>query len=59
MDERKRKQRRSESRKEAGNRGMDGPERLETKVENKGESEEIAAEIETDRRRKEMQINDY
>ena len=47
------KQRRSESGKEAViSRGMDGLERLETKVEDKGESEEAAAEIESDGRRK-------
>ena len=33
---------------------MDGLERLETKVEDKGESEEAAAEIEADGRRKEI-----
>ena len=49
------KQRRSESGKEAViSRGMDGLERLETKVEDKGESEEAAAEIEAGRRRKEI-----
>ena len=49
------KQRRSESRKEAVvNRGMDGLEKSETKVEDKGELEEAAAEIEADRRRKEI-----
>ena len=49
------KQRRSESGKEAAIcRGMDGPETSETKVEDKGESEEAAAEIEADGRRKEI-----
>ena len=49
------KQRRSERGKEAViNRGMESPERSETKVEDKGESEEAAAEIETDGRRKEI-----
>ena len=49
------KQRRSESGKEAAiSRGMDGPETSETKVEDKGESEEAAAEIEADGRRKEI-----
>ena len=49
------KQRRSESGKEAViGRGMEGPERSETKVEHKGESEEAAAEIEADGRRKEI-----
>ena len=49
------KQRGSESRKEAAiSRGMDGLEKSETKVEDKGESEEAAAEIEADRRRKEI-----
>ena len=33
---------------------MDGPERLEAKAEDKGESEEAAAEIEADGRRKEI-----
>ena len=33
---------------------MDGPEKSETKVEDKGESEEAAAEIEADRRRNEI-----
>ena len=35
-------------------RGMDGPERSETKVEDKGEPEEVAAEIESGGRRKEI-----
>ena len=35
-------------------RGMDGPEKSETKVEDKGESEEAAAEIEAGGRRKEI-----
>ena len=49
------KQRRSESGKETViSRGMDGPEKSETKVEDKGESEEAAAEIEAGRRRKEI-----
>ena len=49
------KQRRSESRKEAVmSRGMEGPEKLETKVEDKGESEEAAAENEAGGRRKEI-----
>ena len=49
------KQRRSESRKEAViSRGMEGPERSEAKAEDKGESEEAAAEIEADGRRKEI-----
>ena len=49
------KQRGSESGKEAAiSRGMDGPETSETKVEDKGESEEAAAEIEADGRRKEI-----
>ena len=55
MDERKPKQRRSESGKEAAmSRGMEGPERSETKVEDKGEPEEAAAEIEAGGRRKEI-----
>ena len=33
---------------------MDGPERSEAKAEDKGESEEAAAEIEADGRRKEI-----
>lgn len=33
---------------------MDGPERLEAKAEDKGESEEAAAEIDSDGRRKEI-----
>ena len=33
---------------------MDGPEKLETKVESKGEPEEAAAEIEAGGRRKEI-----
>ena len=41
------KQRGSESGKEAAmSRGMDGPEKLEAKVKDKGEPEEAAAEIE-------------
>ena len=49
------KQRGSESRKEAVmSRGMEGPEKLETKVESKGEPEEAAAEIEAGGRRKEI-----
>ena len=49
------KQRRSESGKEAAmHRGMDGPETSETKVEDKGEPEEAAAEIEAGGRRKEI-----
>ena len=49
------KQRWSESRKEAEIiRGMDGPETSEAKAEDKGESEEAAAEIESDGRRKEI-----
>ena len=49
------KQRGSESRKEAViSRGMDGLEKSETKVEDKGEPEEAAAEIEAGRRRKEI-----
>ena len=49
------KQRRSESGKEATiGRGMDGPEKSEAKVEDKGESEEAAAEIEDGGRRKEI-----
>ena len=36
------------------NRGMEGLEKFETKVDNKGESEEAAAEIESDGRRKEI-----
>ena len=35
-------------------RGMDGPETTEAKAEDKGESEEAAAEIEADGRRKEI-----
>ena len=38
-------------------RGMDGPERLEAKAEDKGESEEASAGIEADRRRKEIADN--
>ena len=50
-----RKQRGSESGKEATiGRGMDGPEKSETKVEDKGEPEEAAAEIEAGGRRKEI-----
>ena len=49
------KQRRSESGKEAViSRGMDGLEKSETKVEDKGEPEEAAAEIEAGGRRKEI-----
>ena len=49
------KQRGSESEKEAViSRGMDGPEKPETKVESKGEPEEAAAEIEAGGRRKEI-----
>ena len=49
------KQRGSESGKEAVmSRGMEGPERSETKVEDKGEPEEAAAEIESGGRRKEI-----
>ena len=49
------KQRRSESGKEAmRNRGMDSLEKSETKVEDKGEPEEAAAEIEAGGRRKEI-----
>ena len=49
------KQRGSESEKEAVlNRGMDGLEKSETKVEDKGEPEEAAAEIEAGGRRKEI-----
>ena len=49
------KQRGSESGKEAAiSRGMEGLEKSETKVEDKGESEEAAAEIEADGRRKEI-----
>ena len=33
---------------------MDGPEKLEAKVEDKGEPEEAAAEIEAGRRQKEI-----
>ena len=33
---------------------MEGPEKLETKVEGKGEPEEAAAEIDSGRRRKEI-----
>ena len=36
------------------NRGTDGPEKPETKVEGKGEPEEAAAEIEAGGRRKEI-----
>ena len=35
-------------------RGLDGPEKSETKVEDKGEPEEAAAEIEAGGRRKEI-----
>ena len=49
------KQRGSESEKEAAiSRGMDGPETSETQVDDKGESEEAAAEIESDGRRNEI-----
>ena len=49
------KQRGAESGKEAVmSRGMEGPERSETKVEDKGEPEEAAAEIEAGGRRKEI-----
>ena len=49
------KQRRSESGKEAApGRGMEGPEKSETKVEDKGEPGEAAAEIEAGGRRKEI-----
>ena len=49
------KQRRSESGKEAViSRGMDGPEKLKAKAEDKGEPEEAAAEIEAGGRRKEI-----
>jgi len=49
------KQRRSESGKEAAiSRGMDGPEQSEAKVEDRGEPEEAAAEIEAGGRRKEI-----
>ena len=49
------KQRGSESGKEtAMSRGMDGPERSETKVEDKGEPEEAVAGIEAGGRRKEI-----
>ena len=49
------KQRRSESGKEAViSRRMEGPEKLETEVEDKGESEEAAAENEAGGRRKEI-----
>ena len=49
------KQRGSESGKEAVmSRGMEGPERSEAKVEDKGEPEEAAAEIEAGGRRKEI-----
>ena len=36
---------------------MDGPERFEARAENKGESEEAAAEIDSDGRRKEIADN--
>ena len=36
---------------------MDGPERLEAKAEDKGESEKAAAGVETDGRRKEIADN--
>ena len=50
-----RKQRRSESGKEAAiGRGIDGPKESETKVEDRGEPEEAAAEIESGGRRKEI-----
>ena len=49
------KQRRSEIEKEAAmSCGMDGPERSETKVEDKGEPEEASAGIESGGRRKEI-----
>ena len=49
------KQRGSESGKEAVmSRGMEGPARSETKVEDKGEPEAAAAEIEAGGRRKEI-----
>ncbi len=49
------KQRRSESGKEAAmSRGMEGLEKSETKVKDKGESEEATAEIEAGGRRKEI-----
>ena len=49
------KQRGSESGKEAViSRGMEGPERSKAKVEDKGEPEEAAAEIEAGGRRKEI-----
>ena len=49
------KQRRSESGKEAAiSRGMDGPKPPEAQAEGKGESEEAAAEIESDGRRNEI-----
>ena len=49
------KQRGSESGKEAASsRGMDGPETSEAKADDKGESEEAAAEIESDGRRNEI-----
>ena len=49
------KQRGSESGKEAMmSRGMDGLEKSETKVEDKGEPEDAAAEIEAGGRRKEI-----
>ena len=49
------KQQGSESGKEAViSRGMDGPERLKAKAEDKGEAEEASAEIESGGRRKEI-----
>jgi len=49
------KQRGSESGREATpSRGMDGPKKSETQVEDKGEPEEAAAEIESDGRQKEI-----
>ena len=49
------KQRRSESGKETAiSRGMDSPKKSETKVEDRGEPEEAAAEIEAGGRRKEI-----
>ena len=41
-------------RKRCKSREMEGPEKLETKVESKGEPEEAAAEIESGGRRKEI-----
>ena len=54
------KQRGSESRKEAViSRGMESLEKSETKVEDKGEPEEAAAEIEAGGRRKEIADDNY